>query len=329
MIWQKKARRDQILAVVIQELEDDPLQKFYSAFVVMSLIPFMVFIYILTIWLNNAEALAGYVGFILLLSLFISICGLAVGYGIIKKMLDKILYYTARKKKHSALKTRFVAAITHKFRNPLYMLSANIDELLQSEKEAPISAQAEAKKTLEECHNITGRMSDLVMNLIDLYKIESGMIKLSKNRVDIAKILKEKLEYFKFLAEKKHLNIQLDLKERDFSVLGEEKKIAQMIESLVNNSIMSTSEKSRVTFKLFKEKEFIRLEFYDHAKALSEIEAAEIFDKFERIESGQKTVSLDLAIAKDIVEVHKGSIWVEGEKGKGNKVVVLLPQTGK
>ncbi|MGB2660784.1 MAG: histidine kinase dimerization/phospho-acceptor domain-containing protein [Candidatus Omnitrophota bacterium] len=154
---------------ILEELEVNSYRRFNIAFALMSVIPFLVFFYLLTAWFFTIEIFVGTVGLMLVVSIFIAVCGLFIGYGVLKKLLRTTIDYAAKAQKYSELKSTFVAHVSHDFRNPLYALSSSIKEILEG---MPDQIGEEAKKTLENCQAEMDRMWDLSTHLLDVYEID-------------------------------------------------------------------------------------------------------------------------------------------------------------
>ena len=154
---------------VLDQFRENPYQRFNLSFALMSVIPFLTFFYLLAVRLFTFRILAGDVGLVLASALFVSLCGLLVGYGVLKKVLLRVISYAASARKYSELKSTFVATVSHEFRTPLYQLSSNIKNILEG---MPDQVGQDARKTLEECQAEMDRMWDLSTSLLDIYKIE-------------------------------------------------------------------------------------------------------------------------------------------------------------
>ncbi|MGB2962204.1 MAG: histidine kinase dimerization/phospho-acceptor domain-containing protein [Candidatus Omnitrophota bacterium] len=154
---------------ILDELKENPYQKFNIAFALMSIIPFLTFFYLLAARLFTIHIFAGDIGLLLAIALFISLCGLVIGYGLLKHLLQRLISYAANARRYSELKSTFVATVSHEFRTPLYQLSSNIKNILEG---MPDQVGLDARKTLEECRAEMDRMWDLSTRLLDIYKIE-------------------------------------------------------------------------------------------------------------------------------------------------------------
>ena len=155
--------------LILREFRISPFREFNVAFALMSVIPFLVFFYLLAAWFFTADIFIGNVGLTLTLAVFVALCGLLIGYRVLKGMLRKVVTYAAKAKKYSELKSTFVATVSHDFRNPLYTVSASIKDILEG---MPDQLGEESKKILEECQAEMDRMWDLSTRLLDVYKMD-------------------------------------------------------------------------------------------------------------------------------------------------------------
>ena len=119
----KQKKNDKTEKLFLQEFHENPYQKFNLAFALMSVIPFMAFFYLLAARLFTIHVFIGDIGAVMAVSVFVSLCGLVIGYGILRGMLSKLMFYAAQAKRQSELKSSFVATMAHEFRNPLYQIS--------------------------------------------------------------------------------------------------------------------------------------------------------------------------------------------------------------
>lgn len=108
---------------------------------------------------------------------------------------------------------------------------------------------------------------------------------------------------------------------------GDPDKLTQVIVNLLSNSLKYSPENGTITFRLFNEGDYMRFEIEDTGPGINPESLAKIFDKFERIKADKREgTGLGLAVARDIVSLHKGKIWAESEQGKGAKFIVELPR---
>jgi len=102
--------------------------------------------------------------------------------------------------------------------------------------------------------------------------------------------------------------------------------IKEVVNNLLSNAIKYIPELGWVTVDAFISDKFIRVEFVNNSENIPLDKLSEIFNKFKRLENDHDGAGLGLAIAKDIVELHGGEIWVENSPNMGVKFIVVLPR---
>lgn len=323
MIQQKKSIIDKnSLALVLQELNENPHQKLIIASSLMSVIPFLVFFYLLASRLFTLEILVGEVGFILAITIFISFCGFYLGYSIIKKMLNRTIFYAAQARHSDQLKSTFVATVSHELKNPVSVIKLNLFNIIRG---LVGTVNEEQKKVIELCRNVTERMGSLITDLLDLHKIEAGMVGGKRNLCNLVEILEKQLKEFETIFIENGVKLIKKIPTNDLSIWGYEDKIVSVINNLLSNALKYTGQGGEIVLNAFSTGGVIRLECIDTGPGIPSDKLEKIFDKFERLDFSKEGSGLGLAITKDIVELHKGKIWAESELGKGTKFVVVLP----
>lgn len=317
-----KGNKDTDLKLVLQELKENPYQKFNLAFSLMSIIPLLVFFYILAAKLFSFHILVGDIGLILLICILISICGFFLGYSIIKTTLDRVMFYALKAKRSDELKSTFVASVSHELKNPLSVIKTNLFNFLEG---LVGQINEEQKKTLQLLYGIAERMSRMINELLDLHKIEAGMIGLKRELCNIVDILEKQIKELENMLIKKQIRLKKEISNKGLLVWADGDRLQQITNNLLSNAIKYTPEGGSVVLKAYFTDGYIRLEFIDSAESIPQDKLEKIFDKFQRLDAKEEGTGLGLAITKDIVEAHKGKVWVEPISGKGNKFVVILP----
>lgn len=307
--------------LVLQELKENPYKKLNIAFSLMVIVPFLVFLYLLTNRLFSFNILVGNIGLILFLSFFISLCGFYIGFSILKNIFNKILSYAAQAKHSDQLKSTFVATVSHELKNPLASIKINIYNIF-----AGFIGQVneEQKNVLGLCQSTVERMARLVNGLLDLHKIEAGVIDVRRKKINLVEVSIRQIKEVQACAEKKNIKIIKEFLD-DVSVWGDEDKLSQAIVNLLSNGIKFTPENGMVTLKIYLDDKFVKLECSDTGLGIPDDQISALFNKFERLNSTKEGTGLGLAITKDIVEMHRGKVLVESQVGKGSKFIIVLP----
>ena len=314
---------DMGLKLVLQDLNENPYQKFNIAFSLMSVIPSLVFFYVLTNKLFYINIFIGNVGLVLFISIFISFCGFCISYTIIKNILKRIIFYAALAKYSDRQKSTFIATVSHELKNPLLIMKTQI---LNIQDGLFGLLNEEQKKALELCQNIIERISRLINDLLDLHKIESGVFELERKLCNLVEILERQIKESEIMFNKKRIKLTKEIGAADLSVWANQDKMILIISNLLSNAIKYTPEEGEVAIKIYPFDEFVRLEFFNTGEVIPPDKIEKIFNKFERLNLTKEGTGLGLAITKDIVEMHKGKIWAESRSGEGNRFIVILPR---
>ncbi len=310
------------LKLVLQEMKENPFNKFNIAFALMSMIPFLVFVYILSARLFTLEIFVGDTGLIMFISMVVSLLGLVSGYTILKGVMNKIMYYAAKAKSSDETKSAFVASIAHELKNPLSVIKMSLSNL-----SAGIFGEVseKQKQAVDLSQDVIDRMTRLISDLLDLHKMESGKVLMNRSLCDIPGIVEKQVEELTVLADKKNIKVTRSVAGTDLFIWADEDKLSRVVNNLLSNAIKYTPETGFINVRALKIDGFIRMEVEDTAPVIPEESREDIFDKFKRLKSGAEGTGLGLAITRDMVELHKGKVWAEGASEKGNRFVVILP----
>lgn len=227
-------------------------------------------------------------------------------------------------KKLDARKSAFVGNVSHELKNPLAVIKESMS-LLRDKVVGEVSE--EQKEILSMGMRSSDRLIRLVTDLLDLSQIEAGKLKLKSEKIELRALVEEVLGTYKTQASKKRLVLQKKI-QPDLGVLvGDRDKLTEVITNLLNNAIKYTSQ-GTITVKLTGTAQEVRFEMADTGPGIPPEYQEKIFDKFERIMTEkQEGTGLGLPIAKDIIELHHGKLWVESEPGKGSKFIFVLPRS--
>ena len=220
-------------------------------------------------------------------------------------------------------KNAFVANVSHELKGPLGVIREAMS-LILDKFAGEVSEQQ--KEILSIGKRSTERLIRLVSDLLDLAHIEAGKMELEKKEINVGALVEEVLKLYGAEISKKQLILQKEIDPNAGNVVGDRDKLTEVIINLLNNAIKYTP-KGSITVKLAGNAQEVRFEIVDTGPGIPEEYFEKIFDKFERIMTEkQEGTGLGLPIAKDIIELHKGKLWVESEAGKGSKFIFTLPR---
>lgn len=244
-----------------------------------------------------------------------------------KKMADS---ESKRLKEVDQLKNALFTNITHEFRTPLTVIKGMT---------GAIKSNIENKQhnDLENSLEIIDRNSDgllqLINEMLDLAKIESGNLELNLVQVDIIPFIKYLTQSFHSLAEQKNINFSVQCNIEHLKMDIDVTKFTAIVTNLISNAIKFTSKKGEVYIQIDKVQEnnidFISLKIKDNGLGISAEEQVHIFDKFYQVDNTtsrvQQGTGIGLSLVKEFVELMQGSIDVESKQGKGSMFSIKIP----
>ncbi len=233
-----------------------------------------------------------------------------------------------------SMKSEFVSVASHELRTPLAAIKNAVQLVLKGTTGKINENQV---KFLSMADRNINRLTNILNDLLNLSKIESGKIELRFESVGLKGIMELTASSFRPDADAKSIRIDLEINEKLPAVYGDPEKIEQILTNLIGNAIKFTPEGGRI---LITARPLPRDEkpCYGDKIAVSVIDTGigipsehlnAIFEKFHQVEGSlHRSVSgtgLGLAITKGLVEAHQGKIWVESEVGKGSTFTFTLP----
>jgi len=226
--------------------------------------------------------------------------------------------------KLNELKNHFLGMAAHDLRNPLGHIYS-FSELIESEPDNLSEVQQKFLKTIKSQSLF---MLNLVEELLDVSAIESGEVVLNLSLVNIVDLLKANIDINKHLAKQKSINIIFNSPKTEINIKVDPKKIDQVINNLLTNSIKYSNSNSNINIDIKVIKNGVEVCVKDEGMGIAEDELGNIFKPFNITSNvgtaGEKSTGLGLFITKRIVESHKGEIWVKSELGKGSAFYFTL-----
>ena len=242
-----------------------------------------------------------------------------------KQLLMELTAANEKLKELDKRKSDFVANVSHEFLNPLTVIKEALSIIIDG---LAGDIDAKQKDFLSMAKGNIERLIRLVTDLLDISKIEAGKMEMRRENFDIAVLVNEILVNYEKELAKKDISLKKDIRADIGAIWADRDKITEVVINLLNNAIKYTPAGGEVGIKLIgKEENELYFEISDTGPGIPEEYKEKIFDKFERILSEkQEGTGLGLPIAKDIVELHKGRIWVESEPGHGSRFIFTIPR---
>lgn len=218
----------------------------------------------------------------------------------------------------------FVANISHELRTPITSLKALADTL----QEGAINDPSVAYDFLKKINVEIDRLSQMVQELGDLSRIESGETRLNKEPVEIAELIKKVEESLKAQADRAGLNLNVSVSASLPEAFADRDRVQQVLVNLIHNAIKFTPPGGMIDVSAIADGDSIQVSVADTGIGIPDDDLPRIFERFYKIDRARTSgagTGLGLAIAKHIIEAHGGSIWAESIEGKGATFYFTLP----
>ncbi len=233
-----------------------------------------------------------------------------------------------RMKEIDRMKSDFISTISHELRTPLTSILGYTSLLLEGKMG---DLEKKQKKSLEIVDKEAKRLAELIEDILDLSKLESGKTKLRIESLDLAALLKS-LPIVE-LPKKKGLIFDViappDLPKVECSRV----KISQVFTNIISNAIKFTDKGGKITVRFRMLKEHVRVDIKDSGVGIEKENMPKLFNKFYQVQShltrSQSGTGLGLAIIKEIIGLHGGLIGVSSKIGHGTTVSFVLPVVRK
>lgn len=224
----------------------------------------------------------------------------------------------------SEMKLRFFTNVSHEFRTPLTLIVA----LLKDLKKEASALSADVAKKIDTAYNNAGRLMKLVNQLMEFRKTESGNLKLNMSYNDIDTFLYEISLPFEELASINNIKFIRKLRLKNKYCLFDPDKFEVVLNNLLSNAFKFTGKEGFVILSVEDTENEIIISIKDNGEGISGEEQKYIFERFYQTDEGveKRGTGIGLALSKKYIEMHKGSITVNSERGKGTVFTVKIPR---
>lgn len=228
-------------------------------------------------------------------------------------------------RKLEKIRKDFIANVSHELRTPIAMIQgyseAIVDGIAETEQENKEIAQIIYDESL--------RMSRLVNELLDLARIEAGVIELHPEHIEIKSYFERVFKRFDGIAEDKQVILKLDFNVRSKTFIFDGDRMEQVVTNLVDNAIRHTPEEGSVSLIIQEDVEGLTISVKDTGVGIPDEDIPFVFERFYKSDKartrGKSGTGLGLSIVKNIVEAHNGKIQVSSRLGQGTVFKLNIP----
>jgi signal transduction histidine kinase len=220
------------------------------------------------------------------------------------------------------LKNEFFANISHELRTPLTMIMSPVDELLDRLRAGP------ERDALKVVRRNAARLLRMIDDLLDLARLEAGGLRLRVNEVDMESLAQRIAENATPAARAKGIEIKFASEGVAPEIFGDPHRLEIVLTNLVGNAMKFTPAGGRIDVGVFHNVAGTSVEVTDTGPGISRSEQDRIFDRFHQTETSERRrqggVGIGLALARELAQLHGGSLTVESELGRGATFTLFL-----
>lgn len=228
-----------------------------------------------------------------------------------------MLFTNLTRQRHlETVRRDFISNISHELRTPLASLKALTETLQEGALEDPPAA----RRFLGRMETEVDALGQMVSELLELSRIESGRVPLQLEATSPEEILKSAVDRLRLQAERAGLNITLECPPNLPEIQADETRLVQVMVNLVHNAIKFTPPDGSITVKAAQLEEDILFSVQDTGVGIPSSDLPRIFERFYKADRARSSggTGLGLAIARHTIELHGGKIWAESVEGKGS-----------
>lgn len=227
-------------------------------------------------------------------------------------------------RKMEQYRKEFVGNVSHELKTPIFNAQGYIETILDSDLDDP----AFIKMYLEKANSNIERLETIVNDLLEISKFETGRIELEKEAFDLVKLIKKVFFQYQHLAQQQQVTLKVHSEENKIFVYADPKRIMQVLENLISNSIKYGKENGQTDIYFHDLDEQFLIEISDNGPGVSPEHLPRLFERFYRVDKSRTRkiggTGLGLSIVKNIIQAHEQNIEVRSEVGKGTTFTFTL-----
>ncbi len=222
------------------------------------------------------------------------------------------------------LKTDLLSTVSHELRTPLAIIKGYSTMLLDYDQRLDHQEKGEHLRSIDKA---TDRLTELVDHLLDMSRLEAGLLKLDRKPTSVLKVIEEAVTEAQLRAHRHRIVLQV--RNRLPRISMDAKRIREVLDNLIDNACKYSREGTEVVVSSQRVGQELVVSVTDQGTGIATEELARVFDRMYRAEKRLTPegggLGLGLSISKRLVEAHGGKVWVESELGKGSTFCFTLP----
>ncbi len=241
----------------------------------------------------------------------------------ILKQSEQLIELGKKANEANEARIQFFTKLSHELRTPLTLILAPLEDLYENEKIVRI-----AGKSLSLIQKNSLRLLKLINQLMDFRKIEIDKLKIKVSQNDIVSFLNQIIEAYKNIAHKRNIDLRLFTSQTTLNVWFDETMLDKVLFNLLSNAFKFTEDNGYIYIFLEKNEtdKTVKIIVEDNGIGMSKTSVEHAFELFYQGEhENYRGSGLGLAVSKELIQLHRGTISIESEKWKGTKFIITLP----
>ena len=231
------------------------------------------------------------------------------------------------------IRAEFIDNLSHELRTPLTTVSLLAETLTREAEAAGDAVPPRMRDRIDKIEVETGHLVQMVSELLDLSRIESGGGLGAIDVLDMGRIATESTERLRLFADRQGVTLTVDVAEPLPAVRGDAARLGQVVVNLLHNAVKFSPDGGPVLVTVRPDGETVVTSIADHGVGIPKAARPRIFERFYKVDRARVRgeaggTGLGLAIARHIIEQHGGSIWVKSTEGRGSTFSFSLPIAG-
>ena len=222
------------------------------------------------------------------------------------------------------MRVDFVSNVSHELKTPLASIKGFTELLL----DGALEDKEKARHFISSVNAEADRLARLVKSLLELSRLDSGMVKLEYSWFDLSILAKDILSRLSVKSNEKNITVEQNIEE-NINIYSDSDRLQQVIINLTDNAIRYSPQDSKILIRIFSSNGFSEFHVLDEGPGISKEDKSRIFERFYRVDKArsreQGGSGLGLAIVKQIVETLGGKVWAGDNEPKGSYFAFRLP----
>ena len=226
------------------------------------------------------------------------------------------------------IRAEFIDNLSHELRTPLTTVSLLAETLQRESEQAAATIPDRMRERIGKIQEETGHIVQMVNELLDLSRIETGVAVVHLDDVDLGELARASIERLRLFADRQGVELVADVPDELPHVRGDAARLGQVFLNLLHNAVKFSPDGGRVAVRVVNGQDELVASVADQGIGIPRQALARVFERFYKVDRARVRgggTGLGLSIARHVVEQHGGRIWVESEEGRGSIFSFALP----